>query len=51
MLLTTDKEGFAKAHGVSKEYPAKNQDFLKAKVNYVSDNGANKLSIDYPFDR
>lgn len=51
VLLTTDKEGFAKTHGVSKEPPPTNQDFLKAKVAYVTDNGTNKLTLDYPFDR
>lgn len=51
VLLTRDKEGFAKTQGVSKEAPTMNRDFLKAKVAYVTDNGTNKLTLDYPFDR
>lgn len=49
--LTTDKEGYAKIHAVSKELSANEKDFLKAKVAYVTDNGTNRLTIDYPFDR
>jgi uncharacterized membrane-anchored protein len=51
VFLTPDKEGFAKVQSVSKENGTNNQDFLKAKVNYVTSNGSNKLTIDYPFDR
>lgn len=51
VLLTTDKEGFAKTQDVSKDPPTTNQDFLKAKVAYVTDNGTNRLTLDYPFDR
>ncbi|WP_439482638.1 GDYXXLXY domain-containing protein [Cyclobacterium plantarum] len=51
VILTTDKDGFAKAHGLAKEYPADNQDFLKARVGWVTDNGTNMLTIEYPFDR
>jgi len=51
VFLTTDNEGFAKIQSVSKENPTNNQDFLKTKVSYVTGNGANKLTIDYPFDR
>jgi uncharacterized membrane-anchored protein len=49
--LTTTKDGFAKVQSVSKEKPTENQDYLEAKVYYVSGNAANKLTIDYPFDR
>jgi uncharacterized membrane-anchored protein len=51
VFLTTDNEGFAKIQSVSKENPTNKQDFLKTKVSYVTGNGANKLTIDYPFDR
>jgi len=51
VFLTTNNEGFAKIQSVSKENPTNNQDFLKTKVSYVSGNGSNKLTIDYPFDR
>ena len=50
-FLTTDDEGYAKIQSVSKENPANNQDFIKTKVSYVTDDGSNKLIIDYPFDR
>ena len=49
--LTTDREGFAKIKSVSKENLVNNQDFLKTKVRYIADNGPEKLTIDYPFDR
>jgi len=51
VFLTIDKEGFAKIKSVSKQKPTDNQDYLKAKVSYVTINNRNKLSIDYPFDR
>jgi len=51
VFLTTDNKGFAKILSVSKVNLNNNQDFLKAKVSYVSHNGSNKLTIDYPFDR
>ena len=50
VLLTTDNNGFAKIKSVSKVKPLDNQDFLKAKVDYVIYDGS-KLSIEYPFDR
>ena len=49
--LTRDKDGFAKIKSVSKEKPALNATYVKAKVLYVTDNGSNKLTIAYPFDR
>lgn len=51
VFLTTDDEGFAKIQSVSKENPTNSQDFLKTKVRYVTNNGSNKLTINYPFDR
>lgn len=51
VFLTTDNKGFAKIQSISKENPTNNQDFLKTTVSYVTGNGSNKLTIDYPFDR
>ncbi len=51
VYLTTDKNGFAKIKSVSKQKPNDNQDFLKTNVRMVSENGSNKLTVDYPFDR
>ena len=50
VLLTTDNNGFAKIKSVSKTKPLDNQDFLKAKVDFIIYDGS-KLSIEYPFDR
>ena len=49
--LSRDKDGFAKIKSVSKEKPAGNHDFIKAKVSYISGDGSNEVAIDYPFDR
>ncbi len=49
VILTTDDEGFAKAQAVSKEEPPDN--YLKAKVERITSDGSNKLTIAYPFDR
>ncbi len=49
--ITTDIEGFAKIKSISKEKPTDNHDFIKAKVSFITENGSNKLTIDYPFDR
>lgn len=49
--ITTDIAGFAKIKSVSKEKPTDDQAFIRAKVNYVTNDSPNKLSIDYPFDR
>lgn len=51
VYFTTDHDGFAKIKSVLKEKPTNNQDFLKAKVRFVSGDSSNKLTIDYPFDR
>lgn len=48
--LITGKDGFAKILLISKTKPTDNQDFIKAKVMFVTENGSNKLTIDYPFD-
>ena len=50
VLFTADSNGFAKIGSVSKTKPSTNQGFLKAKVDYVTSNGSNKLRIEYPFD-
>jgi len=49
--LMADNEGFAQITSVSKEKPKDNQDYIKAKVDFVTDDGSNKLTIFYPFDR
>jgi len=49
--LTKGNDGFARIRSVSKEESTDTQDYLKVKVNYVSENGSDKLTIDYPFDR
>lgn len=51
VILTTDKEGFAKIKSISKEKQTNNNDYLKAKVSHVTRNNRNKLTIGYPFDR
>lgn len=53
VTLTTDENGYAKISSVSKEMPADQQDFVKAKVSYVTnlENEDNYLTISYPFDR
>jgi len=50
VLLTTDSNGFAKIRSVSKTKPLDNEDFLKAKVDFIIYDGS-KLSIEYPFER
>jgi uncharacterized membrane-anchored protein len=52
VLLKTDSQGFVKATGVSKSEPAAGSSFVKAKVEYVSnEKGLKKLYFNYPFDR
>jgi uncharacterized membrane-anchored protein len=50
VLLATDSNGFAKIKSISKVKPIDNQDFLKAKVDFIIYDGS-KLSIEYPFER
>lgn len=50
VLITTDRNGFAKLESVSKNKPAGTQDYLVAKAGYVNYNDS-KLSIELPFDR
>jgi uncharacterized membrane-anchored protein len=51
VILTADEQGFSKIKSVSREKPADNQDFIKAKVTHVSHNGSYRLFIEYPFNR
>jgi uncharacterized membrane-anchored protein len=51
VFLKNDQNGFAKIKSVSKEKPTDSQDFLKAKLSAVSNDGTNKLTIYFPFDR
>ncbi|UII78259.1 GDYXXLXY domain-containing protein [Flagellimonas sp. CMM7] len=49
--ITEDKKGFAKIKSVSKEKIDLNQNFIKAKVGFITSFDTTKLTIDYPFDR
>jgi uncharacterized membrane-anchored protein len=51
VFLTTDNQGFAKIQSVSKDNPNNEQAYLKTKVDYVTSNGSNKLTLYLPFDR
>jgi len=50
IILSTDKDGYARIHSVSKSKPEDNSDFVKAKVSYHSNDNKN-VNIDYPFNR
>ena len=50
--LGTDSAGFAKILSVSKDADIAGQNYIKATLSYVSENGAKTvLHIDWPFDR
>lgn len=49
--MTEDNEGFAKIKSISKEKIAPNENFVKAKVGFITSFEITKLTIDYPFDR
>ncbi len=49
--LTSDNKGFVKIKSVSKEKPAKDQEFVKAQVGFVSGSSPKTLRINYPFTR
>ena len=51
VILTTDKDGFARIHSLSKEKPADNQHFVKAKIGFATATNDKYLNIVYPFDR
>lgn len=49
VLLSADKDGYAKIDGISKVKPAKGLDFVKAKVDYPPYDST--MVIEYPFKR
>ncbi len=49
--LAADREGFAKIVTAYKQKPVDAQSYLEVKVNHMSSDGSNKLTIDFPFDR
>lgn len=51
VTFKTDYDGYANIHSVSKEKPTDNQDFLRAKVDYIMYDDSSKIVIQYPFDR
>jgi len=51
VLLSTDKDGYATIRSVSKVKPAGNLDFVKAKVDFFTNDDNKNLIIEYPFDR
>lgn len=50
-ILTTDEEGYAKISSVKKERPEGEEKYVQAKAHFVSFNGSNELSVEFPFDR
>lgn len=51
ITFKTDQEGFASIKSVSKKEPTDSIYYLKAKVNYLTNQRSNRVIIDYPFDR
>lgn len=51
VLLSKDEEGFAHIETGSKEIPSSENNYLKAKVRWVSTDSTHEVTIDYPFDR
>ena len=51
LCLKTGNDGFARIKSVSKERPTENQNFIKGHVSFITEDGSNRLNIDYPFDR
>jgi uncharacterized membrane-anchored protein len=51
VILTTDKEGFAKIESVSRTKPSSELDFVKATVINNTFNNEYKVEIEYPFNR
>lgn len=51
VYLKSDKNGFAKISSISKEELNEKENFVKASIQFVTRNGDNELSIDFPFDR
>jgi uncharacterized membrane-anchored protein len=51
VILKTNAEGFAVIDRVSKDKPAGDSDFVKAKIQSISGLRSNKITLAYPFDR
>lgn len=51
VILTGNSEGFAQCSSASKERPDGQMLYVKARVDHVSTDGSNTLTIYYPFDR
>ena len=51
VYLIKNNEGYAEIDSISKEEPTDDYNYLKTTVGYVSGNGSNKLTINFPFDR
>ncbi len=51
VLFGTDGNGFARIRSVLHQKPASTRDYLEATVSYVTSDGTNKLTLEYPFDR
>lgn len=51
VILSRDKNGFAKIKSISKETSQLNEDYFKAIVSVVTSDGSNQLTISYPFNR
>ncbi len=47
----TDTTGFANIDDISKYEPIDNDSYLEAKIGYVTQDGSNMLTINYPFTR
>lgn len=51
VLLTKNSKGFAQNKSISKIKPIDDLSFLKAKVSFITSDGSNNLTIEYPFNR
>jgi len=51
VILSKDKDGFARIKSISKEAPQYKADYFKAKISSVSSGGSNNVRIAYPFNR
>lgn len=51
VILSKDKDGFAKIKFILKEAPQYEVDYFKAKIRSVSSSGSNQVRIAYPFNR
>ncbi len=48
--FTMDANGFAKIRSVTKNRPTNITDYIEANVSWVTSDGSNKLTIEYPFN-